>query len=101
MAYFSSLELARQDVLVLSGKKSTFSVQDGDIAVPRLSRPSPQVGMPQILRYKAIHFNGVNELAEVGCISSCDVVGSHFDVAQRSGSCAILISTESVCTCRC
>lgn len=78
MAYFSSLELARQDVLMLSGEKSTLSVQDGDIAVPHLSRPSPQAGMPQILRYKAVYFNGVNEFAEVGCISSCDVVGSLF-----------------------
>lgn len=72
MAYFSSLELARQDVLMLSGEKSTLSVQDGDIAVPHLSRPSPQAGMPQI------YFNGFNEFAEVGCISSCDVIGSLF-----------------------
>lgn len=28
---------------MLSGEKSTLSVQDGDIAVPHLSRPSPQV----------------------------------------------------------
>lgn len=54
MAYFSSLELAQQDVFVLSGKKSIPSVQDGDVPVPR-SR-YPQAGIPQILQYGAAYY---------------------------------------------